>query len=67
MQIFRLTILGFSSRTFFDFSSDFFTLSFFILSDLYYSHSEVELVVNIKSVVAYQKVGPDSRVGSASG
>ena len=29
MQIFRLRILRFYSRTFFDFSSDFFTLSFF--------------------------------------
>ena len=45
MQIFRLTIFRFSSRTFFDFSSDFFTLSFF--SDLYCSHSEVKLVLII--------------------
>ena len=30
MQIFHSTILSFSSRTFFDFSGDFFSLSFFI-------------------------------------
>ena len=47
MQIFRLTILRFSSRTFFDFSSDFFSSDFSrfrssFLSDLYCS--EVKLI-----------------------
>ena len=38
-----------------------------VLSDIYCSYSEVKLVVIINSVAAYQKVGPDRRVGSASG
>ena len=51
MQVFRLTIFRFSFRAFFDlvtFSR--FRSSF--LSDVYCSHSEVKLVVNIKSVAA---------------
>ena len=47
MQIFCLTILRVSSRTFFDFSSDFFCLLSSFLSNLYCSLSEVKLVANI--------------------
>ena len=67
MQIFRLTILHFSSKTFFDSQVTFSRFRSSFLSDLYYSHSEVKLVANIKSVAAYQQEGPDSRVVSASG
>ena len=41
--------------------------AFFILSDLYCSHSEVKLDANIKSVAAKQRLGTCSRVVSASG
>ena len=53
MQIFRMTILRFSSRTFFDFSSDIFTLSFFIF--LWTHCSELKLVANIKLVAALER------------
>ena len=41
-------------------------LSFFFLSDLFCSHSELKLVVNIK-LVAAKKEGTNSTVGSAYG
>ena len=37
------------------------------LSEHYCSRSEVKLVANINLVAAYQKVGPDRRMGSPSG
>ena len=52
MQIFRLTILRFSSRTFFDLSSDFLCVPYSFLSDLYCSHFEVKLVANIGCSIA---------------
>ena len=57
--------MRFSSRTFFDFSSDFFMLLFFFLSDLFCSHSELKLV-NIK-LVAAKTGGTNSTVGSPYG
>ena len=57
--------MRFSSRAFFDFSSDFFMLLFFFLSDLFCSHSELKLV-NIK-LVAAKTEGTNSTVGSAYG
>ena len=48
MQIFRLTILRFSSRTFFD-SSELSRFRSSFLSDFYCFYSEVKLVANIKS------------------
>ena len=47
-QIFRLSFLRFSSVV--DFSSEFFTLSHFILSDLYCAHSELNLVAKRKLI-----------------
>ena len=58
MQIFRLTILYFSSRTFFDFSSDFFTLSFFTLFcrllKMHWS-SEFSDIISIKTLLIIWK------------
>ena len=58
--------MHFSSRTFFDFQVTFSGFRSSFLSDLVCSHSEVELVADIKAIAAYQNEGPESRVGSAS-
>ena len=58
---------AFQSRTFVDCSSKFFTLSYFIFSDLYCALSYVKLVAKMKLIAAQQEGGHISRVGSASG
>ena len=53
--------MPFYSRAIFDFSNNFFVLSFIFFSDLYCSRSEVMLP---EYNSAYQQEGLDSRVGS---
>ena len=67
LQIFRLTILSFSSRTLLISQVTFSRLRSAFLSDLFCSLTEVKLDAKIKSIAAFLKEGPDSRVGSASG
>ena len=67
MQIFCLTILRFFQEHSLTSQVTFSRFHFSFLSDLCCSHSKGKLVANIKSVASNQKVGTDSRVGSAYG
>ena len=57
MQIFRLTILHFSSRAFLTSQVIFSGFRSLLLCELFCSHSEVKLVANIMLVAAKQKKG----------
>ena len=62
MQVFRFIVFALF-WTFFDFSNDFFTLSFFIFE---WSRLFLQLFASLKSIAAWQEDGLDSRVGSDS-